>query len=43
MLLPKLKYNIINSMLQKKDLDEMKVVELVGKIRANEMNVLGIS
>jgi hypothetical protein len=30
MLLLKTKYNIINSMLQKKDLNEMKVVELVG-------------
>jgi hypothetical protein len=43
MLLLKLKYNIINSMLQKKDIDEMEVVELVGEIRAHEMNVLGIS
>jgi hypothetical protein len=43
MLLPKLKYNIINSMLQKEDLDEMKVVELVGEIRTHEMSVLGIS
>jgi hypothetical protein len=40
MLLPKPKYNIINSMLQKEDLDEMKVVELVEEIRAHEMNVL---
>ena len=31
MLLPKPKYNIINSMLQKEDLDDMEVVELVGK------------
>jgi hypothetical protein len=38
-----LKYNIINSMLQKEDLDEIEVVELVGKIRAHEMSVLGIS
>jgi hypothetical protein len=30
MLLPKPKYNIINSMLQKDDLDKMEVVELVG-------------
>jgi hypothetical protein len=30
MLLPKPKYNIINSMLQKEDLDKMEVVELVG-------------
>ena len=43
MLLPKPKYNIINSMLQKEDLDEMDVVELVGEIRAHEMSVLGIS
>jgi hypothetical protein len=43
MLLPKPKYNIINSMLQKEDLDEMKVVELVGEIRAYEISVLGIS
>jgi hypothetical protein len=43
MLLPKPKYNIINSMLQKEDLDEMEVVELVGEIRAHEMSVLGIS
>jgi hypothetical protein len=43
MLLPKPKYNIINSMLQKEDLDKMKVVELVGEIMAHEMSVLGIS
>jgi hypothetical protein len=43
MLLPKPKYNIINSMLQKKDLDEMEVVELIGEIRAHEMSVLVIS
>jgi hypothetical protein len=43
MLLPKTKYNIINSMLQKEDLDKMEVVELVGEIRAHEMSVLGIS
>jgi hypothetical protein len=43
MLLPKPKYNIINSMLQKEDLDEIKVVELVGEIRAHEMSVLRIS
>jgi hypothetical protein len=43
MLLPKPKYNIINSMLQKEDLDKMEVVELVGEIRALEMSVLGIS
>jgi hypothetical protein len=43
MLLPKPKYNIINSMLQKEDLDKMEVVELVGEIRAHKMSVLGIS
>jgi hypothetical protein len=43
MLLPKLKYNIINSMLQKEDLDEMEVVELVEEIRTHEMSVLDIS
>jgi hypothetical protein len=43
MLLPKPKYNIINSMLQKEDLDKLKVVELVGEIRTHKMSVLGIS
>jgi hypothetical protein len=43
MLLPKPKYNIINSMLQKEDLDKMEVVELVEEIRDHEMSVLGIS
>jgi hypothetical protein len=43
MLISNLKYNIINFMLQKEDLNEMKVVELVGEIRAHEMSVLGIS
>jgi hypothetical protein len=43
MLLPKLKYNIINSMLQKEDLDKIEVVEFVGEIRTHEMSVLGIS
>jgi hypothetical protein len=43
MLLLKPKYNIINSMLQKEDLDETEVVELIGEIRAHEMNVFGIS
>jgi hypothetical protein len=43
MLLPKPKYNIINFMLQKEDLDEMEVVELVGEISAHKMSVLGIS
>jgi hypothetical protein len=41
MLLPKPKYNIINSMLQKEDLDEIEIVELVGEIRTHEMSVLG--
>jgi hypothetical protein len=43
MLLSEPKYNIINSMLQKEDLDEIEVVELVGEIRAHEISVLGIS
>jgi hypothetical protein len=43
MLLLKSKYYNINSMLQKEDLDEMEVVELVGEIRAHKMSVLGIS
>jgi hypothetical protein len=43
LLLPKPKYNIINSMLQKEDLDEMEVVELVGEIMTHKMSVLGIS
>jgi hypothetical protein len=43
MLLRKPKYNIINSMLQKEDLDEIEVVELIGEIMAHEMSVLGIS
>jgi hypothetical protein len=43
MLLQKPMYNIINSMLQKEDLDEMEVVELVEEIRAHKMSVLGIS
>jgi hypothetical protein len=42
MLLPKPKHNIINSMLQKEDLDEMEVVKLIGEIMAHEMSVLGI-
>jgi hypothetical protein len=42
-LLPKPKYNIINSMLRKENLDEMEVVELVGEIRAHKMSVFGIS
>jgi hypothetical protein len=43
MLLLKPKYNIINSMLQKEDLDEIEVVELVGEISAHEISVLDIS
>jgi hypothetical protein len=43
MLLSRPKYNIINSMLQKEDLDEMEIIELVGDIRAHEMSVLDIS
>jgi hypothetical protein len=43
MLLLKPKYTIINFMLQKEDLDEMEVVELVGEIRTHKMSVLGIS
>jgi hypothetical protein len=42
MLLPKPKYNIINSMLQKEDLDKIEVVELIREIRAHEMSVLDI-
>jgi hypothetical protein len=43
MILLKFKYNIINYMLQKEDLEKMKVVELVREIRAQEMSVLDIS
>ena len=43
MLLPKPKYNIINAMLQKENLDTMEVGELVGEIRAHEMGILGMS
>jgi hypothetical protein len=43
MLLPKPKYNIINTMLQKENLDTMEVVELVGEIRAHEMGILGMT
>jgi hypothetical protein len=43
MLLSKPKYNIINSILQNEDLDEMEVIELVGEIRAHEMSVTGTS
>ena len=42
MLLPKPKYNIINSMLQKESLDHIEVSELIGEIRAHEMSVLGM-
>ena len=42
MLLPKPKYNIINAMLQKENLDTMEVGELVGEIRAHEMGILGM-
>ena len=43
MLLLKPKYNIINAMLQKENLDTMEVGELVGEIRAQEMGILGMS
>ena len=43
MLLPKPKYNIINAMLQKENLDTMEVGELVDEIRAHEMGILGMS
>ena len=43
MLRPKPKYNIINAMLQKENLDTMEVGELVGEIRAHEMGILGMS
>src|SRR6185312_7226926 len=43
MLLLKPKYNIINAMLQKENLDTMEVGELVGEIRAHEMGILGMS
>ena len=43
MLLPKPKYNIINAMLQKENLDTMEAGELVGEIRAHEMGILGMS
>ena len=43
MLLPKPKYNIINAMLQKENLDTMEVGELVGEIRAHEMSILGMT
>ena len=40
---PKPKYNIINAILQKENLDTMEVGELVGEIRAHEMSILGMS
>jgi hypothetical protein len=43
MLLSKLKYNIINSILQKEDLDKMVVVELIGEIKTHKMSVLNTS
>jgi len=43
MLLPKPKYNIINTILQKENLYTMEVGELVGEIRAHEMGILGMS
>ena len=43
MLLPKPKYNIINAMLQKENLDTMEVGELVGEIRAHEMSIIDMS
>ena len=42
-MLPKPKYNIINAMLQKENLDTMEVGELMGEIRAHEMGILGMS
>jgi hypothetical protein len=43
MLLPKPKYNIINAMLQKENLDTIEVVELVGETRAHEMGIVGMT
>src|SRR4026207_832630 len=43
MLLPKPKYNIINAMFQKENLDTMEVGELMGEIHAHEMSILGMS
>ena len=37
------KYNIINAMIQKENLDTMEVGELVGEIRAHEIGILGMS
>ena len=43
MLLLKPKYNIINTMLQKENLEKMEVGEHMGEIRAYEMGSLGMS
>jgi hypothetical protein len=43
MVLPKPKYNIINAMLQKENLNTIEVVELVGEIRAHEMGILSMT
>jgi len=43
MLLPKSKYNIINAMLQKENLEKMEVEELVGEIHAHEIGILGMT
>ena len=43
MLRLKPKYNIINAMLKKENLDTMEVGEVVGEIRAHEMGILGMS
>ncbi|WVZ98807.1 hypothetical protein U9M48_044188 [Paspalum notatum var. saurae] len=42
-ILIKPKYNIINTMLQKENLDTLEVSEVVSQIRAHEMGVLGIT
>jgi len=43
MLLPKPKYNIINAMLQKENLEKMEVEKLVDEIHAHEMGILGMT
>jgi len=43
MLLPKPKYNIINAMLQKENLEKMEVEKLVDEIHAHEMRILGMT
>jgi len=43
MLLPKSKYNIINAMLQKENLEKMEVEKLVDEIHAHEMGILGMT